>query len=128
MWKTVLGSMLLIAYACVYAQTRSNPSGGHQRSALSRVKAEDNETFKPGMKIDFYCLVASVEHPRAGVMVTCKRPVGVYFMSWWTDYDAFAKAASKLTHDEIVHARCNVQQVMPDQIDLACEPPVKAGP
>jgi hypothetical protein len=127
MRNSLLGVLLLIACSLAFAQAGS--------STLDKVKSQDNQTFKPDTDIDFYCLIASVDHPRAGVVISCVRRAGIYSMTWgdkFGSYEAFANATSRFAPKEIVHARCTVMDVWTakneseDQIDLACAPPVKA--
>jgi hypothetical protein len=125
--------LFLIACPLAFAQAGS--------SAVDKVNAQNNQIFKSGTIIDFYCLIASVEHPRAGVMISCVKPGGRYVMSWGNTLpgdaihplkgfgtsEAFEKAASTFAPNEIVHARCIVMpQQSSDQLELYCAPPVKA--
>jgi hypothetical protein len=137
MLKNILGTLLLVTCSIAFAQRADNPPSSQVSNALSKVKAQDSQSFKTGAEIDFYCLIASVDHPRAGVMLTCRRRVGEYLMSWgdkYGEYEAFAKTVSKFAPKEIVYARCTVANVWIGkeesdvQIDLACAPPVKAKP
>jgi hypothetical protein len=128
MKKSLFGVVLLVACTLAFAQAGS--------SALDKVKAQDNQTFKAGTDIDFYCLIVSVDHPRAGVGFTCVRRTGGNYLMAWGDkfgpYEAFANVASRFAPKEIVHARCTVMYVWTakneseDQISLACAPPIRA--
>lgn len=122
MRKSLLGFLLLTACLLTFAQAGS--------SALDKVNAQNNHIYKPGAIIDFYCLIASVDHPRAGVMISCVKPGGRYLMSWsdkFGTYEGFEKVASMFAPKEIIHARCIVMpEQSSDQMDLECSPPVKA--
>lgn len=137
MLKCIFATLLLIAWPSMFAQGSGNRQANQGLSALSRVRAQDNQPFTAGTEGDFYCLIASVDHPRAGVSLNCKRGAGVYKMSWgdkFGSYDAFADAASKFSPNQIVHARCTVADVWiaknesENQIDLSCAPPARAKP
>lgn len=130
MRKSVFGTLLLIACPLVLAQNNAHPAGRQSPSAMDKAKAEYSQNLKPGTTIDFYCLIASVDHPRAGMMISCEKPGGVYVVEWgdtFGTYVAFEKAVSVLAPKEIVHARCVVMPIQSsDQIELQCAPPVKA--
>jgi len=123
----------MMSCSLIIAQSGSSP--------LSKVNTQHNQTYKAGTIIDFHCLIASVDHPRAGVMISCVVPGVRYIMSWSNTMpgdmmhplkgfgtpEAFENAALTFARDEIVHARCIVmQQQSPDQRELFCAPPVRA--
>lgn len=127
MRKTLFKTLLLLACPLAFAQNNAHPAGSLVPSAMDKVRAEYSQNLTPGTTIEFYCLIESVEHPRAGTVIICKRPVGVYSMTWGMgDYDAYAKATSALAPKDIIRAQCKVGPIQSsDQIDLACGPPVK---
>lgn len=122
--------LLLIICPLVPARSGAQAAGSAGSSAIDKVKAESSQNLRPGTTIDFYCLIASVDHPRAGVMINCVKPGGRYVIEWgdtFGTYAAFEKAASMFTTKEIVHARCTVMPIQSsDQIELQCAPPMKA--
>ena len=119
-------SVIVVPGAQVRQPSKSISRSGN--SALDKANEEYTQIYKAGASIDFYCLIASVDHPRAGVVVSCVKPGGRYVMEWGAgDPEVFNKAASRFAPNDIVHARCTVlPQQTSDQLELSCAPPVRA--